>query len=127
MTHDLDNLRLPPRPDFPVKPLQEVETSTEQLPSPALVSDAVGPEVGAGERREGSDRISDEAAGGVSVHAEEEWDEQVMRVPEGLVRLLADLVVCGGEHHEHAQQHDVTCDASRLGVVNLDGRLGTNL
>ena len=45
----------------------------------------------------------------------------MVSVPEGLERLLADAVVGGGVHQEHAEQHDVAGDTTRLGVVDLDG------
>lgn len=33
----------------------------------------------------------------------------------------------GGVHQKHAEEHDVAGDATGLGVVDLDGRLGTKL
>ena len=85
--------------DFPVDALDEVQTAAEELPPPALVADAVRPEHLAREGGVGGGRVTHEAAGGVSVHAEEEGDEEVVGVPERLVGLLADLVM-GGRVHE---------------------------
>ena len=38
----------------------------------------------------------------MGVHGEEEWDEQMMGIPERLEGLLTDLGMCRGEHEEHA-------------------------
>lgn len=38
----------------------------------------------------------------MGVEAEEEGDEEVVRVPEGFERLLSDFGVRGGVHEEHA-------------------------
>lgn len=48
-------------------------------------------------------------------------------VPEGFEGLLADTVVSCCVHEEHTQEHDVTCDAAGLGVVNFESRLGPDL
>ncbi len=50
-----------------------------------------------------------------------------MGVPERFVRLLSDLDMGGGKHHEHAEQHDVPCYATRLRVMYLDCALRSNL
>ena len=78
-------------------------------------------------RRKGVNRVADEAADGVGVESEEEGDKEMVRVPERLERLLADASVCRGEHEQHTKQHDVARDAARLGIVNLQGRHGTDL
>lgn len=113
--------------DFAVDALDEVEASGEEFPAPAFVADAVIPEHLAGEGRVGVRGVADETACGVGVHAEEEGDEEVVGIPEGFVGLLADLVVGGGVHEEHAEEHDMTSDATSLGVVDLDGGLRTEL
>ena len=63
----------------------------------------------------------------MSVQCEEERDEEVVRVPEGLKGLLADPRMRCCVHHEHAEQHDVARDATGLGIVNLQGADGANL
>ena len=88
--------------DLAVDALDEVEAAAEEFPAPAFVADAVGPEHLAREGGVGGGGVADEAACGVSVHAEEEGDEEVVGIPECLVRLLADFVVGGGVHEEHA-------------------------
>ena len=40
-------------------------------------------------------------------------------VPKGLVGLLPYLGMGGGEHKEHAQEHNMTCNAACLRVMYL--------
>ena len=49
-----------------------------------------------------------------------------MRVPESLVALLSDLRVRGGEHEQHAQEHDMSSNATSLHVVDLHGGFGSH-
>lgn len=63
----------------------------------------------------------------MGVHGEKERNEEMVRVPEGLKTLGADLGVRGRVHEQHAQDHDVPGDAAGLGVVDLDGGFGTDL
>lgn len=56
------------------------------------------------------------------VHGEEEWDEQVMRVPKCLIALLPNLCMSRRVHEQHAQQHDMPSNATSLRIVNLHGR-----
>ena len=102
MSDNLDDLGLPARADFTVQAIHEVKTTAEQFPSPSLVSNAVGPEVLSGKWRKWSSSVTDEAASGVGVHAEQKGDEQVVSVPESLERLLSDPVVSGGVDQQHA-------------------------
>lgn len=85
------------------------------------------PEGFAGKRRKGILGISNETVGCVSVHSQQEWDEEVMCVPERLERLLAYAVMCRGVHEEHTQQHDMASDATRLRIVDLHGGFRPNL
>ena len=113
--------------DFAIDPFEEVEATAPEFPAPALVADAVVPEVFAREGGVGVDRVANEAACGVGVHGEEEGDEEVVSVPEGFEGLLTDLVVCGGVHEEHTEEHDVASDTASLGVVNLDSSFRPDL
>ena len=45
MSHDLRDLRLPSSSDLSVETFDEVDPTTPQLPSPALIPDAVVPEL----------------------------------------------------------------------------------
>ena len=124
---DLDDLGLAAGADLAVEALDQVDAAAPQLPAPALVADAVIPEVRARERREVADRVPHEAVRGVGVESEQEGDEEVVRVPEGLEGLLPDLRVGGGVHEQHAEEHDVAGDATRLGVVDVEGDLRPDL
>ena len=108
--------------DLPVQALNQVEAAGEQFPPPALVPDAVLPEVGAGKRRLGVRSVAHEAANGVGVEAKEERDKQVVGVPEGLEGLLPDAVVGRRVHEQHAEEHNVSGDTSGLRIVDLDRR-----
>lgn len=127
MTDDFNNLRLSPAADFTVETVDEVQTTADKLPSPTFVSDAVGPEVVVVEGRKRKCSITHETVGCMRVHAEKERNEQVVSVPEGLERLLSDPVMRCGIHEQHAKQHNMSGNATSLGVVNLEGNLGTNL
>ena len=61
------------------------------------------------------------------IHAQQERDEQVVRIPEGLERLLPDPMVGRCVHEQHAQQHDVARDSSSLCIVDLNRGLRSNL
>lgn len=105
--------------DFAVDAFDEVDAATPEFPPPAFVADAVVPEQISRKRRVGLGCISHEATGSVSVHGQQEGNEQVMGVPEGLVGLSTDLGVGGGEHQQHAQHHDVAGDTARLSIMDL--------
>jgi len=124
---DFDDLGRAPRVDFAVEALEQVDATAPELPPPALVADAVVPEVGAGEGGVGVGAVADEAVGGVGVEAKQEGDEEVVRVPERLERLLPDFGVRGGVHQKHAEEHDVPCDAAGLSVVDPDGSVRSDL
>jgi hypothetical protein len=63
----------------------------------------------------------------MSVHAEQERHEQMVGVPESLKRLLSDPVVGSGVYQQHAEQHDVSSNATSLGVMDLQRNLRTHL
>lgn len=119
MPNNFDDFGRPAGSDFAIHTLDQVDTAAYQLPTPSFVPDAVVPESLAGKRRIRSCAISDEAACRMSIHSQKEWHEQMMRVPERLVRLLANLLVRGGVHHEHTEQHDVAGDAASLRIMYL--------
>jgi hypothetical protein len=127
VTDDLDDLGLSPAADLAVQTVAEIETTTDKLPSPAFVANAVGPEVLLVERREVGNGVAYEAAGCMCVHAEQERDKEVVSVPESLKRLLSDPMVGGGVDQEHAKQHDVAGDTTSLGVMDLESNLRSYL
>ena len=63
----------------------------------------------------------------MGVETDHEEEREVVRVPEGLEALVTDLVVRGGVHEDHDEKHEVAADATRLGVVNVESDLRTNL
>ena len=63
----------------------------------------------------------------MGVEADHEEESQVMRVPESLKTLVANLVVSSGVHEEHDQQHEMTGDATRLSIVDVEGPFLSNL
>ena len=63
----------------------------------------------------------------MGVEGEKERYEEVVGVPERFVGLLAYSNVRGREHHEHAEQHDMTRNTASLGVVDLHSGLGSYL
>lgn len=63
----------------------------------------------------------------MGIHAQQEWDEEVVGIPESLKGLLANPVVGSRVHHEHAEKHDVTSYTTRLGVMNLNSQLRPDL
>jgi hypothetical protein len=93
VTDDLDNLGLAPAANLTVETVEEVKTTAKELPSPSLVTNAVRPEVVVVKWRESRGSVTDETAGCVGVHAEQEGNEKVVSVPESLEGLLSDPVV----------------------------------
>jgi hypothetical protein len=126
MSHDFDDLRLAARSYLAVQSFTKINTSTDELPSPTLVANAVVPEVLAGKWRIRIRAVADETSSGMRVHCQQERDEQMVRVPESLVALLPDLGVRGREHEQHAQKHDVAGDTAGLHVVNLHSGFSSN-
>ena len=127
MAHDARDLGLATGADLAVQPLYHVQATGPQLPAPAEVADAVLPVFSAGKGRDGVDGVADEAADGVGVKAEQKGNKEVVSVPKGLKRLLADLCVGGRVHEQHAEEHDVAGDAAGLLVVNVYSEAGAQL
>lgn len=51
----------------------------------------------------------------------------MVRIPKGLKRLLANLRMCSCVHKKHAEEHDMSCYTTSLGVVDLDRGNWANL
>lgn len=113
--------------DLPIYPFEEIYATAKKLPSPAFVSNAVSPEIVTSKGRVRVGGVPHETPGGMGVKTKQERNEQVMRVPECLVRLLPDSVVGGSVHQQHAEKHDVSGDSTSLRVVDLDSGLRANL
>lgn len=118
----------PARSDFTVDALSKVENTRPNDESPAEVSQAMLRAV-EGEHCNviGIGGVTDETASGVSVQSDHEEERKMMGVPESLKALLADFVVGRGVHQDHDQQHEVTSNSTRLGVVDLEGGLLSDL
>lgn len=102
MADDLDDLSLPSASDLAVETIEQVQTTSDKLPSPTFVSNAVSPEVGVIEGRKWCRGVTHETASRVGVHAEKERDEKVVSVPESLERLLSNPVMGRGVDEKHA-------------------------
>lgn len=98
MFDDLDDFGESPALDLAVDPLDQVDSSGDNFPAPALVADAVVPELLSGKGRDGVYSITYETAGSVRIQCQKEDDEEMMGVPESLKGLLAHLCVCSREH-----------------------------
>lgn len=127
MFDNTGNLGLTDGTNLTVQPLNEVEATGPELPSPAKITNAVLPVLITGKWRNGVGCVTDEAPDGVGVQTEEKWDEQMVSVPEGLERLLSDAVMGGCVHQEHAEKHNVASGTTGLNVVNLHSGYRTNL
>lgn len=124
---DTGDLGLAHSADLAVQPLHEVEAARPQFPPPTQVTDAMLPVLVAGEWREAVGCVADEAADCMGVQGEEEGDEKMVHVPKRLERLLPDPVVRRRVHEEHAEEHDMASDATRLSIVDLQSRHRANL
>jgi hypothetical protein len=102
VAHNSDNLGVSSRPDLAIEAFPKVQSTSPQLPAPAFISYAVVPEVGFVKWRKWVGCVTDEAPGGMSIEREEERDKKMVRVPEGLEGLLANLSVSGCVHEKHA-------------------------
>jgi hypothetical protein len=102
VAHNLDDLGFTPAANLTVEAITEVKTTAYKLPSPTLVTNAMGPEVVFVERRESRSSVTNEAAGSVGVHAEQEGNEEVVGVPKRLKGLLANPVMRSGVDQQHA-------------------------
>jgi len=120
MAHDPDNLCLFPGSDLSVHTFDEIESTSPELPTPTFITDAVRPEILRVKWRKGLNGVANKASCGMGVESEQEWNEQMMGVPERLERLLANLIVRSGVHEKHAKEHDMACNASSFCVMNLD-------
>lgn len=127
MADNLDNLGLAPAADLTIQTVTEVKTTSDELPTPAFVTNAMGPEVLLVKGREDLSCVTHETVGSVRVHAEQERDEKVVGVPESLERLLTNPVVSSRVDQQHAEQHDVSGNSTSLGVVNLECNLRADL
>jgi hypothetical protein len=127
MLDDTDDFRVSPRSDLAINALRQVQGTGNQLPPPTFIAYAVLPKGRSGEGRYRFNRVADETASSVCVHGQQKGDEEVVCIPKGLERLSPDLGMSGGVHEEHAEEHDISGNAARLSIENLNGGLGPDL
>ena len=110
------------RTDLPPDAFTEIDDARPDDKPPAFVSQAVVRAVeGEGRDVVGFDRVTDEATGGMRIEADEEEESEMVRVPESLEALMADLVVGRGVHQNHDEQEEVSSNTTGLCVVNVQG------
>jgi hypothetical protein len=127
VAYDFGDLRLSSSANLSIQAFKEVEAASEQLPPPALIADAMIPKRLAGEGGEWLDRVAHKAISRVGVQSQQEWNEEVMCVPERFERLLPYPVVCRGVHEKHTQQHNMAGDAAGLRIVDFHRGFGPDL
>jgi len=105
---------------FSIHPFGKVRKARPNGEPPTLVAKAVLRRV-EGERANVVRicRVANETTSGVGVKANEEEERKVMSIPKSFKTLAADLVVCGGIHEKHDQEHKVASDTTRLCVMDL--------
>lgn len=103
-----------------VHPFTKIQNSRPDGEPPALVSKAVVRRV-EWERASvvGIYGVANETTSGMGIKADEEEERKMMSVPKNFEILVADLVVCGGIHENHDQEHKVASDTTRLLVMDL--------
>ena len=84
MFDNLDDFCRPTSPNLAIYSFNKVQSTANELPTPALVSDAVVPEILATEWRDWFDSVSDEAPCGMGIHCQEKRYEEMVCVPERL-------------------------------------------
>lgn len=72
-------------------------------------------------------RVANKAPGGMGVKTYHEEERKMMSVPESLKTLLANLLMSGGIHEHHDEEHEMTSNSSCLSIVNLQCELLSDL
>ncbi len=75
----------------------------------------------------GIDRVADKTSRGMSIETDHKKEGEVVGVPKCLEALLTDLLMCGPVHQDHHEEHEVTGDTTRLGVVYIQSDFLSNL
>lgn len=114
-------------PDFPPHTLKEIDAKSPKGKSPALISNAMLPEDVTIEGGEWLSSVTYETPNSVCIKGKDEDKSKMVGIPKCLKALLANLVMGCGVHKKHTEKHDMTSDATSLGVVNLDGGGRSNL
>lgn len=85
------------------------------------------PEIISSKWRERICCVTNETSRGVSIHTQEKGDEEMVSVPERLERLLADFGMGCSIHEQHAKEHNMPSNTTRLCVVDLNGCFWSDL
>ena len=105
---------------FPVQALAKVDNERPNNKPPAKVTKTM---FGIIEweciRMSRIDGITDETASCVGKEADHEEECEVVGIPEDFERLMANITMSSGVHKEHNKKHEMSCNASRLRIVNL--------
>lgn len=121
-------LCFPPRPHLSPYSLPEIQYPGPDRKPPALVPQAMIRTI---EReiclKVWGRRVPYETACGMRVERDHEEERQVMRVPKRLKALGADFMMGSAVHDEHKEDHEMSSYSSRLGVVNLQCQLRSEL
>ena len=120
MHEHLRQTRRTPRPNFSPNAFSEVEDTRPDGKAPALITETVL----CGVERECGDvvrvgAVTYETASGMGIEPNHEEESQVMRVPERLETLVADLVVSSCVHENHDEQHEVASNTTSLRIMNV--------
>lgn len=128
MNENLRQTSCTPGANLTPNPLSEVNEARPDGEPPTLVSKTVVRRVEGKHGNVGGTRsVANETSSGMAIETEHEEEREVVRIPEGLEALVADLVVRRGIHEEHNQEHKMAGDASCLLVVNVQGEDRTDL
>jgi hypothetical protein len=128
MNKDFGELSRPPASVFPVNSLEEVGDTGPDNISPAQVTKTMfGRVEGEGRDVVRIDGITDETASSVGVESNHEEKCEVVSIPERFEALVANLVVGGGIHEDHHEEHEMASDATRLGIMDLQSDLLSDL
>lgn len=127
MFDDFDNFCWPASANLSIYSFGQIQSTTDQLPSPALISETVVPEIFASKRRHGLDSIPNEASSSMAVHGQKKRYKQMMRVPKRFIGLLPNLLMRRGVYEKHAKKHDMACYSTSLSIVDLNSCLFAKL
>lgn len=113
--------------DLPPNTFTEVYDERPDDESPAIIPKAV---VGRVEGKSGNivwlNGVTDEASSCMRKESNHEEESKVVSIPKNLEALLSNFLVGSGIHQEHDEEHEVTGDAARLRIVNIQGSFFAN-
>ena len=128
MNKDFGKTGGPPCSNFPPHSLTKVDNAGPNCEPPAQITQTVLSGI-EGERLDiiRLGRVTDEAPSCMSIKAEHEEESKMVGVPKGFETLVVDLVMGGGIHENHNQEHKVACNSAGLLVVDIQCDFRSNL